>query len=316
MLFPRRRRCGNAEDIKKTQKDRKISAPRKHPRVHPRALSNPRSGEPIHSWNPFSKRIQQTFDQSQSPLFQLPEEIRLQIWFEFLGGRLLHIARAPKNLLAVEYVEEWDPELDTGWHWCWGNTHDPLTLGKTPGFYCGPKSPHSSKLANLLPLLQTCRMIYREAIPVLYQSNIFDINHVDTPLYLQRSVLPKHLNRIRNLHFTWDFKDNIEWADDVPYDLGTWRESCNAIASLVGLQSLTMHLTGETDHIPGLGGKDYWAPWLDELVRIKPAMEFRVFLRWPEKDCAEVEKECEYPFKILPTVKKVPPLVEFDTGVI
>lgn len=267
MLFRRRRRCGNAEDIKKTQKDRKTNAPRMLPRVRPRELSNPRSGEPIHPWNPFSKSMQQTFDQSQSLLFHLPSEIRLQIWFEFLGGRLLHIARAPKKLLAVECVEEWDPELDTGWHWCWGSTYDPLTLGKTPGFYVCPKSPHSAEPANLLPLLQTCRKIYREAIPVLYQSNIFDINHVDTPLYLRRSVLPKHLNQIRVLHFTWDFKDNIAWADDIPYDTGTWRESCNAIASLTGLQKLTMHLTGETDHAPGMSGKGNWAPWLDELVR-------------------------------------------------
>lgn len=316
MLFRRRRRCGNAEDIKKTQKDRKTNAPRQLPRVRPRALSNPRSGEPIHPWNPFSKSIQQTFDQTQSRLFQLPAEIRLQIWFEFLGNRLLHIPRGSKKLLAVECVEEWDPELDTGWHWCWGSTHDPMTLRKTPGFYRGPKSPHSSKPANLLPLLQTCRMIYREAIPVLYQSNIFDINHVDTPIYLQQSLPRKRLNQIRSLHFTWDFKDHIEWADDAPYDLGTWRDSCNAIASFAGLQKLTMHLTGETDHIPGMSAKDRWAPWLDELVRIEPAIEFRVFLRWPESDCAEAQKECRYPFKLLPTAKKVVPPVQSDTYVL
>ncbi|RJE19853.1 hypothetical protein PHISCL_07809 [Aspergillus sclerotialis] len=310
MRLGRRYRCGNAEDIEQTQKDRKTKAPRQLPQVRPRALSNPRPGERINLWNPFKKSVQQTFDQSQSVLFaRLPPEIRLRIWFEVLGGHLLHIVRAPKRLLAVECIEDFDHELQTGWHRCWGSTDAPLSLGTTPGFYLGPRQSHSAKPTNLLPLLQTCRMVYKEAIPALYEGNIFDINHVDTPLYLHRSILPQRLSQIRILNFTWDFKYHIPFAK-APYDLATWSETCEVIASLAGLQELTMYLTGETDHIPGMRGKHLWGPILNELIRVRPTKKFHIFLRWSEDDCAEVGKECKYPFRLLLMVEKPIPLVE------
>lgn len=308
MRLGRRYRCENAEDIEQTQKDRKTKAPGQLPH----ALSNPRPGEQINSWNPFKRSVQQTFDQSQSVIFaRLPAEIRVRIWFEVLGGHLLHIVRAPKRLLAVECIEDFDSGLQTGWHWCRGITDAPPTLRPTPGFYLGPLQPHSAKPTNLLPLLQTWRIVYKEAISALYEGNIFDINHVDTPIYLHRSILRQRWNQIRILNFTWYFKYYISVAK-APYDLATWSETCDVIASLGGLQELTMHLTGETDHIRGMRGKHLWAPLLDELVRVKPRKRFHVFLRWSEDDCAEVQNECKYPFKLLPMVEKPIPLLEGD----
>lgn len=146
---------------------------------------------------------QQTLEQLQCPLVaQLPAEIRHIIWVAALGGRVLHIVRIKKRLLAIDCAtifESIGPDLDTSHHGCWGLTSH---MANPSGFYQYPRSRHPARPANLLPLLQTCRRIYRETISILYETNVIDVNHVDTLEYLRRSVLPQRLNQIRILNLT------------------------------------------------------------------------------------------------------------------
>jgi hypothetical protein len=296
-------KCGNAEDVNRTQKERRTNAPQRLPRQRSRALTCPlptKPDKPRRLWNPFKKSVcQQTFNQFQSALFaQLPGEIRQLIWTEVLGGHLLHVARAPMRLLAIVCAEKFGHELETRRHGCWGCTSRRLSMGTTPGFYLGPRHHHPSKPANLLPLLQTCRIIYTETISILYEDNIFDINHLDTLIYLQQSLLPRRLNQIRVLNFTWDFK----WptaTSPAPYDITTWREACDALASFAGLQELMVHLTGPNDLMPGAYWKNRWGPLLEALTRIKAAKKFHVLLPWSEDECVEAAKEGRYPFRLV-----------------
>lgn len=157
------------------------------------------------------------------------------------------------------------------------------TLGFS--FSChGPRD----KQESLLPLLQTCRRIYVETIPILYEENIFDINHLDTVLYLRQSVLPQRLNQIRVLNFTWCFRWNPA-TTPAPWDFATWRETCNIFAGFSRLQELTMHLDGlyleESE--------------LETLRSIKPANKFDVRLPWSEDKCGQKEKEKGYPFRLI-----------------
>lgn len=270
------------------------------PRKRPRALTCPLPAQSRRSWNPFKQIVQQTFHQTQSALFtQLPSEIRLQIWSEVLGGHLLHVVRAPKTLLAIPCGEDFGPGLATRKHRCWES--DIISIEPTPGFYHGPRNPDIAKPGNLLPLLRTCRKVYMEAISVLYNGNIFDINHVDTPMYLQRLVLPRRLNQIHIVNFAWEFKYHTGLAQ-APYDLATWREACDVLASLAGLQELTMHLTGY-DLTPGANTKCYWGPLLETLARIKPAKKFHVFLPWSDGQCSEAKNEEGYSFMLIPMVE-------------
>lgn len=91
-------KCGNAEKMKKTQKERKAKAPRKLPRSRPRSLTSLLGADFDKSnwlsWNLFKRTIKQkSFDQSQSSLLAgLHSEIRRLIWLESLGGHFLHIA--------------------------------------------------------------------------------------------------------------------------------------------------------------------------------------------------------------------------------
>ncbi|KAF7884784.1 hypothetical protein EAF00_010602 [Botryotinia globosa] len=125
-------KCGNAENIKETQKERKAKAPRKLPRNRPRSLTSPLGADSNKSnwpsWNLFERTIKQkSFDQSQSSLLgRLPSEIRRLIWLETLGGHFLHIARDNKRIMAIGCVEP-DPEIRERWRGCWGGLQE-LTI--------------------------------------------------------------------------------------------------------------------------------------------------------------------------------------------
>jgi hypothetical protein len=296
-----RRRCGNAENIKQTQRDRKNYAPRQLPRERPRALTCPLE-ESSRSWNPFKilSVKQQTSDQSQSALIaRLPPEIRYLIWAEVMGGHLFHIARAHKRLLAIKCAENFEPDLETRFHGCWGRANSFFEMRSTASFYIGQREGHPAKPANLLPLLQTCRITYTETISVLYTDNIFDINHVDTLLYLRQSVLPQRLKQIRLVNFIWNFTYSL--AAPAPYDLATWCKACNILASFSGLQELSVHLTGTFFEF-GAHRKEEWEPLLDALRVIKATKKFDVLMPWSEDVCAEVAKEGGYPFRLAPRV--------------
>lgn len=297
--------CGNAEDLEQTQMERYTNAPQRLSSKRPRALTllslGSSQSEKHESSASQASVPQQKFDQSQSALCSLPLEIRRIIWGKVLSRKLLHILRVPKRLLAIECAgkEDIGPDLDTRSHGCWGITRH---LDTTPGLYLYPREHHLSTPANLLPLLQTCRKIYTETISTLYEENIFDVNHLDTILYLQHSVLPQRLNQIRVLNLTWDFKYPTAISSP-PYDLATWQETCDILASFADLQRLTVHLTGDNDLTTGNYWKDRWGPLLDALTRIKPASEFKVFLPWSEDECAGAAKEGRYLFELVSKVK-------------
>lgn len=287
-------RGGFGENIEQTQEERKTNAPRRLPEQRPRALTLTcaflAENQPTQT---------QTCNQSQSVLFgRLAKEVRQLIWTEVLGGHFLHIARAPKRLLAIRCAEGSEVKLETGRHGCWGVTSRRRELGYTPGFYHLPIFQHPAKPASLLPLLQTCRQIYLESISIPYTENIFDINHIDTLLYLQQSILPRRLAQIRAVNLAWNFQLPVT-IGPTPYNLETWREACNVLAaSYTGLSVLTVHLTGSTVFWPGNKFKDRWGLVLEALVPIK-AKKFDVLLPWSEDECVEAAEEGAYSFRLV-----------------
>lgn len=304
----RRGRCGNEEDPKRIQKERETLAPKPLPATRPRALTCPLQPQPQksrRSWNIFKKPApqQNTSNQSQSSLFaRLPPEIRHQIWSLILGNHLLHIVRAPKTLLAIECVEDFGPDLETRQHGCWGFISGP-PFDSPLGFYISPRENHPSKPANFLPLLQTCRMIYTEAIPVLYETNIFDFNHLDSLLYFRHSVLPQRLNQIRTLNLSFHIKEPVSSASP-SCDLYTWRRVCDTLASFQGLEELRVHLASRYYLQPGKRSKDQWEPLLDALRPVKTPSTFIVYLPWSEDQCAEAAQDAGYPFRLTPMVEE------------
>lgn len=286
------KRCGNAENFKRTRAQRKINAPKQLPRNRPRRLTDP----PLHfprSWKDVLLRHvpQQTFDQSASLLFvRLPIEVRRLIWTNVLGGNLLHIPRGLKKLVAIACVEAADPKSATRNHMCWGWSSEPLIHGSIPGFYIGSVDEFPARPAKLLPLLQSCRKAYMEGISILYQDNLFDLNHIDTLFYLQRSVLPQRLAELRSLNLSWNFTYSLA-SSSVPYNLATWREACGVLASLPGLQTLRVRLTGAC--------YSEWGPVLGAMIRVKSVRVFELFISLSVAECESLAGSGMYPFKLI-----------------
>lgn len=152
-------------------------------------------------------------------------------------------------------------------------------------------------------------MIYTETISILYESNVLDFNHLDTIMYLQKSILPQRWSQIGALQLSWRFKGMY---DPPPYNLRSWDEICSALASCTGLRELTLRL----DHMikfdiksssTPTGGR--WMPWLKALTKIRAPKKFDVFLDWTADECAEAATSLgsKCPFRLLPEETIRPP---------
>ncbi|KAJ7041955.1 hypothetical protein C8F04DRAFT_111869 [Mycena alexandri] len=125
-------------------------------------------------------------DQSQSPLFKLPLELRELIYEKVLAGRLVRLQLVTSKLHEHSVVKRT----------CYTPTDD---LEETPDrriFLAEPIFP---------ALLRSCRAVYNEAIPILHQRNTFQfwasqLNGV------VGSVLGKYcLPNIRSVNLQYDY---------------------------------------------------------------------------------------------------------------
>jgi hypothetical protein len=227
--------------------------------------------KPSRSWNPLNRFAKQkTRSQSGSPLFtRLPTEIRFMIWADVLGDHFLHVAQGPKRLVAIDCGENSGPETRS--HGCWRCTTASVVMESVSYIdECrrdGYRDGHPTKPANLLSLLQTCRIIYTETMPILYKTNTFDFNHIDTLVYFQRCILPQRLDQVRFLRLEWYFEYlHVGLAHMARHrNLTTWSEICDALASFTGLQELTLYLDGYTFSTVSDKWHD-WKPVLEALL--------------------------------------------------
>ncbi|KAH9214221.1 hypothetical protein DL95DRAFT_446571 [Leptodontidium sp. 2 PMI_412] len=146
------------------------------------------------------ERVQpaQIHDQSKSPLFKLPLEIRQHIYDYVLGGCTFHIhflqggngvprSRMSHCQLRRDCLQLPLEELHT------------LRLMELPDipFLCGMFLRRcrvsSSERKILLPLIMSCRRIYSETINILYKSNSFHFDSLSDVLRLSLTVLPERI---------------------------------------------------------------------------------------------------------------------------
>ncbi|PLB50858.1 hypothetical protein P170DRAFT_508954 [Aspergillus steynii IBT 23096] len=239
------------------RKKRKANAPKPLPLGRKRALSISSDIDKVSfveiqlEEQKGSTRKQYMCSQQQSNfLTLLPLEIRRKIWSFCVGNMDLHLVREAKKLVAIQCLGE---EEESRWppcaHLCWGQPSRafPGYHGICPGYLLDTNG--CPLFPDPIPLLQTCRMIYSEAIPMLYHENTFRFNHIDTILSLSQTILPSRLNLIRTVHLAYAFpvlmygEDKSENAVP-PYDAATWEETCRILANMAGLRELYMHLGG------------------------------------------------------------------------
>ncbi|KGO72455.1 hypothetical protein PITC_076320 [Penicillium italicum] len=281
-----RKKLGLAKKTRVQNDDLKDANSSSNPRPRPLTPPLPENKDPkaqglstARRWRlSLSKRCEQqsTFEQTQSPLFKcLPTEIRLLIWEHYLCSRMLHIIRpnrrkwkgSHKQMVGVLCSEP--RNLCPCSHHCWG-----LVARRPPGNCITPMNHGSyyhensewridTKRTDFVPLLQTCRRVYSEAIDMVFQKNTFLFNHTDTVIDFSNTLLPQRMSLIRTLQLGFPDPGNP-----------SWERCCQVLATkLPGLKTLTIHL------YPHVTNRlDYWLiplhqiqqPTVFEVLLIKP----------------------------------------------
>lgn len=194
-------------------------------------------------------------------LGRLPIELRLEIYTYVLGGNLLHIFQVPRRL-----------------------AHKCCHTSPSKGYFrsCCPTTqrnnvrkgyPEPFSSANIA-LLQTCRQIYLEAINVLYTTNIFDIDHLQTLIYLSKSIPPQHFATISTLHVSWPVTNHgISYYGQVD-GLRDWERSCHVVATkMPGLRHFKLFLS----HSASLSiHEESDQNWIKPLLEIRGLMTFNL----------------------------------------
>ncbi|KAF9638031.1 hypothetical protein BFW01_g8928 [Lasiodiplodia theobromae] len=176
-------------------------------------------------------------DQSQSPFFKLPAELRRAIYSEAgLGNATIHcFTREFENQTGADTcpVERLTKKTSTNIYHGKVCTH-PQNGSSSAAPYSGDAPNHCSGCATasrqaltclpasfidldhlrgsstsspsscIVPLLQTCRRLYTEAIATLYAETTFSFTDLFTLTDFLTSAIPRaHASRIRSLALTW-----------------------------------------------------------------------------------------------------------------
>ncbi|KAK4156062.1 hypothetical protein C8A00DRAFT_31112 [Chaetomidium leptoderma] len=166
--------------------------------------------------------------QLASPFFRLPPELRQQIYRLVLSGREIHID------LRYTAVETTTPHSTHGasfdvcrrWRWRASNCHrhpdappiaDRCGWGGPPPTACilfnGTSSSSCAVGPEVLALLRSCRLAYREAIEVLYADNTFHVCTGALLLYTPR-LLPPAARAVTSLIFQVTEESVWMYADE------------------------------------------------------------------------------------------------------
>lgn len=254
---------------------------------------------------------QRTLDQSQSPLFsKLPLELRQLIWSAAIGGHLFHV-KCDKGerikLVAIECTQDTGRELNTRDHACWRLHQD---FDSAEGQHGVAVPHHSVLLLNLLPLLQTCRMIYTEAVPILYSENAFDFRGLETIVQLDKKVLPRRLAQIRTVNTTWDSSSSYLYRSSGPFHEFKDAGIASAIFAVrfTGLWTLTLHVRNCCSHWSGQGWHQRRCESeYDFFRKIRARDRFDIYHTFWDERCAEVARQGGYPFTVLSDVNPPKP---------
>ncbi|OCK80181.1 hypothetical protein K432DRAFT_353504 [Lepidopterella palustris CBS 459.81] len=230
---------------------------------------------PLPPSSPSFQVKQRTCNQSQSALLsKMSTELRLLIWEFAIADEVVHIVQQRKRLCNTVCTES--PDSVDGFHRCLGyvSGYGDIWL-QQPG-------------AKLLSLLKTCRLVYSEAIDILYSRNTFRLEHLDTLSHFSTITLPSRFNSIRSLHLYWYFYNDIfadAWFTYPPRDLATWQKTCDILARMEGLRVLTITL-----------GARRWeeasrVKLLQSMMKIRATKRFEVTVPWAWPGLDEVAGE-------------------------
>lgn len=230
--------------------------------------------------------LERTCTQCPAPtslLLTLPFELRTNIYALALGGNFLTIRRKDRK---IGHIRQYEP------------CHTSDLPHRFHSIYEGQYLQHPNQFSTTgLPLLLTCRSIYREAIHLLYTSNTFFISDISILVHwADLSLLPpQRLAAIRHLSVHW-----VRYSDpghfcgftDAPYDWRTWSRFWEIVATCMpGLKKLDLWM----EYIGRREENLVEHEWVKAMMGVKRIHMARVeiVLRrspWAGDRCEEVER--------------------------
>lgn len=207
-------------------------------------------------------------DQAQSRLFCLPEEILLNIYECVIGNRVLHIVRRRGKLGHTSCKSTGEPDV--------------CKEAKCRGFKLptGLYVLSGNGSGDLIQLLQTCRKVYVDAIDILYTSNIFDIDSLESMISLSCAILSQRFDSIQNLQLDLRFSLSLYFSESSPSsDYLRWSRVWAIIGSMKALQHLWIRISWPRPRYSAMEEKRMMEPlWMvprlrTYLVSLPPAFE-------------------------------------------
>ncbi|KAJ5247830.1 hypothetical protein N7468_002813 [Penicillium chermesinum] len=219
----------------------------------PRALSRVHESEPEKQvgWKKIlgKPKAQHYLEQDQSPLARLPVEVRSRIWAYYFGREQFHIVRVERRSLVKTTSKLVGIRC----------SQSRETKGESS---CNHACESIAETVDLVPLLRTCRMIYSEAVNIMYQRHVFIFDNVDRILDFASAIIPRRLAQIRAVHFTYVFPFNPKgYLGDLEADWRRYCSACNALADMASLEELIIHIH------PQNGLRAYVTPYLVQPLR-------------------------------------------------
>ncbi|ORY18545.1 hypothetical protein BCR34DRAFT_320654 [Clohesyomyces aquaticus] len=126
-------------------------------------------------------------------LLRLPPEIRMMIWEEVLGKMNIHIEVKDRRIGAT-ICQNPVPEDQVWRKMC------PCRIGKRIVACTFEWEEYPPEGLRALPLLLTCRPIYRDVLDHIYRTSTFLFHRPEAVLLFVQSIPPTHAQRIAKIH--------------------------------------------------------------------------------------------------------------------
>ncbi len=243
------------------------------------------------------------YEQTQSPLFKLPPELRCQIYGEVIGNKTIHIVQRSRDKLGHTICRCNNPP-------CQEQCREDGCRGtKLPS---GIYAIFGAGSGGILPLLKSCRKMYglyllltlqdayllryADAIEVLYGSNIFDFDSMESLISFSTAVLAKRFDSIQHLQLDFRFSMSVYFSESTAQnDPPRWERTWRIIGSMKALQDLWVRISW---HRLDFGPVEE-ARLLSELDQVRQLRTFKVSLPLLKGKTVKREHEEEQFFHIV-----------------
>ena len=153
-------------------------------------------------------------------------------------------------------------------------------------------------MQGMLPLLQTCRFVYAEAIVLLYKTPMFMINGLTTLLDWRECVLAERFAAVRALDLRYSMSPTRLEFRRQSLKIHGWQEFWEAARCMEGLRWLRVTVRGRQGRYSWRDEEKMFEP-LDQLRQVP---DFEVLVSWgifDDGDDSAVYERKQRPFRLV-----------------